>query len=145
MMKTYSPKLAEIKRSWYVVDAKGQTLGKMATKIAEILRGKNKPTFSPHLDCGDFVIVINAREIHMTGKKMTGKTYHHHTRRGNGLRETTPQRLMEKKPERIIMHAVAGMIPHTKLKKDILKKLKVYPGSEHKHSAQEPKPLHLNS
>ena len=142
-MKTYSPKQEDIKRQWYLVDAKDKTLGKIATKMADILRGKNKAMYSPHLDCGDFIVVINAKEIKLTGKKMSDKLYHHHTRHGKGLRETTPKRLMESKPERIIEYAVAGMIPHNKLKKDILKKLKVYGGSEHKHVAQEPQPLEL--
>jgi large subunit ribosomal protein L13 len=99
--------------------------------------------YSPHLDCGDFVIVVNAKEIKMTGKKVSDKLYQHHTRHGNGLRVTTPKRLLESKPERILEHAVAGMISQNKLKKDILKKLKVYGGSEHRHVAQEPKPLDL--
>lgn len=141
MMKTYSPKPADIKRQWFIVDAKGKTLGRIATKIADALRGKNKPTYSPHLDCGDFIIVINAKDLKLTGKKITDKKYHHHTRYGNGLRETTPQRLLERHPERILEAAVAGMIPHNKLKKDILKKLKVYAGEEHKHTAQNPVPL----
>lgn len=142
-MKTYSPKQSDIKHEWFLVDVKGKTLGKVATKIADILRGKNKPIFSPHLDCGDFVIAVNAKEMKLSGKKLTQKTYQHHTRYGAGLRETTPLRLLANKPEYILTHAVAGMIPHSKLKKDILKKLKVFGGSEHKHTAQSPKPLEL--
>ncbi len=144
-MTTYSPKLEDIKRQWLLIDVKGQVLGKMATRIADILRGKNKTIYSPHLDCGDFVIVINAKEVKLTGKKVSDKVYRHHTRHGNGLRETTPKRLLESRPERIIEEAVAGMIPHNKLKKHILKKLKVYGGSEHKHSAQEPKQLIISN
>lgn len=143
MNKTYAPKSEDIKKQWFIVDAKGKTVGRMATKIAEILRGKNKPVYSPHLDCGDFIVVINASEIRLTGNKMTDKIYHHHTHFGNGLRSYTPQELLGRKPERILEHAVAGMIPQNKLKKHILKKLKIYTGSEHKNQAQEPKALEL--
>lgn len=142
-MKTYSPKKSDIKHEWLVVDVSGKTLGRIATKIADILRGKNKPYFSPHLDCGDFVIAINAKDIRLTGNKMQDKEYHHHTRFPNGLRTTTPAKLMEKKPEEVLIHAVTGMIPNSKLKKDIMKKFKVFAGSEHNHSAQSPKELVL--
>jgi large subunit ribosomal protein L13 len=142
-MKTYSPKPTDIQRTWYIVDAKGKTLGKMATKIADILRGKNKPTFSPHLDCGDFVIIINAKDIKLTGNKLKQKTYFHHTRYPAGLRAVTAGKLMETRPEKIIEIAIAGMIPRNKIKKDILSKLKVYAGEEHKHSAQQPTPLEI--
>jgi large subunit ribosomal protein L13 len=142
-MKTYSPKPQDIERQWYIVDVKGKTLGKIATKIANILRGKNKPLFSPHLDCGDFVIVINAKDIKLTGDKLRQKTYYHHTRYPSGLRAVTAGELIDTRPERIIESAVAGMIAHNKLKKDIMSKLKVYPGSEHKHEAQQPKILEL--
>jgi large subunit ribosomal protein L13 len=142
-MKTFSPKQADIKPQWWVVDVKGKTLGKVATKIADILRGKNKPIFSPHIDCGDFVIVINAKEVKLTGNKLEGKLYHKHSRYPNGLKTTTARELMETAPEKIIESAVAGMVPHTKLKKDILSKLKVFSGSEHKHEAQMPKALEL--
>jgi len=142
-MKTYSPKQQDIKPQWWLVDVKGKTLGKVATKIADILRGKNKPTFAPHIDGGDFVVVINAKEIKLTGKKLEQKVYQHHTRYPNGLKTVTAGKLMETKPERVIENAVAGMIPHNKLKKDILKKLKVFGGSEHKHDAQQPKVLEL--
>lgn len=143
MNKTYAPKQSDIKRQWFLVDVKGKTVGRVATKIADILRGKHKAIYSPHLDCGDFVVVVNAKEIKFTGNKTTDKTYYHHTRFGNGLKSTTPQRLLEKKPEEIIAKAVAGMIPQNKLKKDILRKLKVYGGAEHKQTAQEPQPLEL--
>lgn len=143
MNKTYSPKQEDIKRKWFLVDVKGKTVGRIATKIADILRGKHKPLYSPHLDCGDFIVIVNAKEIKFTGNKTSDKKYYHHTRHGNGLRTTTPQRLLEKNPEEIIMKAVAGMIPQNKLKKDILRKLKVYGGSEHKQTAQEPQPLEL--
>jgi large subunit ribosomal protein L13 len=142
-MKTYSPKQQDIVREWYLVDVKGKTLGKVATRLADILRGKHKTTFSPHLDCGDFVIVINAKDIHLTGNKFDKKVYQHHTRYPNGLKTVTAGKLLETKPERVIEKAVAGMIPHNKLKKDILSKLKVYSGGEHKHEAQQPKILEL--
>lgn len=142
-MKTYAPKKSDIKHEWYVVDVSGKTLGRIATKIADILRGKNKPIFSPHLDCGDFVIAINAKDIKLTGNKMTDKKYNWHTRFPNGLKTKTPAEYMMNKPEEILSNAVAGMIPNSKLKKDILKKLKVYGGSEHIHSAQNPKQLEL--
>jgi large subunit ribosomal protein L13 len=101
-MKTYSPKAADIKHDWYLVDVKGKTLGKVATKLADILRGKNKPIFSPHLDCGDYVVVINAKEIHLTGNKLKDKEYNHHTRFGNGLRTTTAGELLNAHPERVL-------------------------------------------
>ena len=142
-MKTFSPKITDIKREWYLVDIKGKTLGKVATKIANILRGKNKPIFSPHLDCGDFVVAINAKEIKLTGNKLTDKVYHHHTRYPNGLRTSSAKELLEKKPCEVLRHAVAGMIPHNKLKKDILRKFKIFPGNEHRHSAQNPKILEI--
>lgn len=142
-MKTYSPKQSDIKHEWVLVDVKGKTLGKVATKIADLLRGKNKPTFSAHVDCGDFVVVINAKEIALTGKKTLQKVYQHHTRYPGGLKTVTAGKLLNEKPERVIEHAVAGMIPHNKLKKDILKKLKVFGGNEHDHIAQQPKPLEL--
>lgn len=142
-MKTYSPKAADIKHEWYIVDVKGKTLGKVATKLADILRGKQKPIFSPHLDCGDYVVVINAKEIHLTGNKLTDKEYHHHTRYANGLKTTTAQELLNLHPERVLESAVTGMIPRTKLRKDIMAKLKIFPGAEHIHAGQQPKPLDL--
>lgn len=142
-MKTYSPKKADIQHQWFVVDLKGKTLGHAATKIADILRGKNKPTFSPHMDCGDFVIVVNAKEVHLSGDKKAQKTYHHHTRYPGGLRSITAEKLLLKFPERVIEKAVAGMIPRNKLKQDILSKLKVYAGKNHQHEAQKPQPLEL--
>lgn len=142
-MKTFSPKHSEVERNWYVVDMKGKTVGKVATKIADILRGKNKPIYAPHVDCGDFIIAINVAEIHLTGSKWDKKTYARHSRYPGGFKETTAAEVRQKKPERILEAAVAGMIPRNKLKKDILSKLKIYAGSEHKHEAQSPKPLEL--
>lgn len=140
-MKTYSPKETDIQREWYIVDVAGKTLGKAATKIAEVLRGKNKTTFSPHLDCGDFVIVVNAKDIHLSGNKKLQKIYYHHTRYPGGLRAKRAEEYLAQKPEIILEKAVAGMIPPNKLKKHVLTKMKVYAGSEHKHEAQTPKPL----
>ncbi len=137
--KTYSPKVVDVQHNWLLIDVKGKTLGKVATTIAALLRGKHKPTFSPHIDCGDFIIVINAKEIHLSGMKKEQKTYNYHTRYPNGLKTTTAGKLLNEKPEKVLWNAVAGMIPHNKLKKDILQKLKIYSGGEHKHKAQEPK------
>lgn len=142
-MKTYSPKKSDLKPQWFIIDVKGKTLGKVATKIADILRGKNKPIFSPHLDCGDFVIILNAKEINLTGNKKLQKEYYHHTRFPGGLKTARAEEVLEKHPERVIEMAVAGMIPHNKLKKQILKKLKVFAGSEHNHQAQNPQPLEV--
>lgn len=142
-MKTYSPKKGDIKRNWHIVDAKGKTLGRISTKIADILRGKNKPMFSPHMDCGDYVVVINAKEIKLTGNKLSQKTYKRHSRYPGGFKEISVEKLLAQKPERVLEKAVYGMIPSTKIKKDILSKLKIYAGSEHKHGAQNPKPLEL--
>jgi len=142
-MKTYSPKKGEIKQEWYLVDLKGKTLGKIATKLADILRGKHKPTFSPHMDCGDYIVAINASELHFSGKKWEQKVYHKHTRFPGGLKSETAQEMKNRKPEQIIENAVAGMIPRNKLKKDILKKFKVFAGPEHNHQAQNPQPLEL--
>ena len=141
--KTYSPKKEELKKEWILIDVKNKTLGRIATKIADILRGKNQPHFSQHLDCGNFVVVINASELKLTGNKLRDKKYHHHTRYPAGLRTATPAELLEKAPEKILMNAVAGMIPQNKLKKDILKKLKIFSGPEHNLAAQNPKPIDL--
>lgn len=142
-MKTYAPKSTDIKQEWLIIDVKGKTLGKVATKIASVLRGKHKPQFSPHIDCGDFVVVINAKEVKLTGNKAGQKLYQHHTRYPNGLKTVTAEKLLQTKAEKVIENAVAGMIPHNKLKKDILRKLKVYSGSEHPHEAQQPKPFEV--
>jgi large subunit ribosomal protein L13 len=142
-MKTYSPKKADLTQQWFIVDVKGKTLGKVATKIADILRGKNKPIFSPHIDCGDFVIVINAAQIVLSGNKLKQKTYYHHTRYPAGLRAITAEKLMQTNAPKIIEFAVAGMIPRNKLKKDILSKLKIYSDASHKHEAQQPKVLEI--
>lgn len=140
-MSTYMAKPNEVQRDWYVVDAAGQTLGRLASEIAKILRGKHKPTFTPHVDTGDFVIVVNAEKVELTGKKLDQKKYYHHSGYPGGLKETTYRKLMDKKPELVIEKAVKGMIPHNKLGRQIIKKLKVYAGPDHPHQAQQPKEL----
>lgn len=140
-MKTYVPKADEVKREWYVVDAAGQTLGRLATRIATVLRGKHKATFSPHLDGGDFVIVINAERVALTGRKRQQKVYYHHTGYMGGLRELPFERMVESHPERVIRLAVWGMLPHNRMGRALLRKLKVYAGPQHPHQAQQPKPL----
>lgn len=140
-MKTYSPKKADINRKWYLVDAKGQTLGRLATKVAVKLRGKDKPLFAPHVDCGDFVVVINAAEVAVTGNKMDQKMYYRHSGYPGAIKKTPLKKMMQLKPESVIEKAIEGMIPGNRLRKDILKKLKVYAGSEHPHEAQKPEIL----
>ena len=142
-MRTYMAKPEEIERQWYVVDATGQTLGRLATKIADILRGKHKPIYTPHVDTGDYVIVINAEKIELTGKKWEQKKYYRHSGYPGGIKEITYDKLLKKKPELIIEKAVRGMIPHNRLGRQIIKKLKVYAGPDHPHQAQQPKELEL--
>ncbi len=137
-MKSFIAKPAEVERKWYVVDADGKTLGRLASEVASVLRGKNKPTFTPHVDCGDYVIVINAEKVAVTGKKRAEKIYKKHTGYPGGLREITFDKLQQKKPEEIIRHAVKGMLPDGKLGRQMFKKLKVYAGAEHGHAAQKP-------
>ncbi len=140
-MKTYSPKKQDIDRKWYIVDAKGKRLGRLATEIAVKLRGKDKPQFAPHIDCGDYVIVINAKEIAVTGNKMEDKYYYRHSGYPGGLRKKPLKQLLEENPEEVIIKAVRGMIPRNKLRKEVMMKLKVFAGSEHPHEAQKPQPL----
>jgi len=142
-MKTHIPKKDEIQKKWYVVDATGQVVGRLASKIARIIRGKHKPTFTPHLDTGDYVIVINAEKAVFTGKKEEKKLYHWYTGYPGGLRETTPARLRATHPERIIEHAVRGMLPKNKLGRKLAKKLFVYAGENHPHIAQKPEKIEL--
>ena len=142
-MSTYMAKPKDIERQWYLVDAADKTLGRLASKIADVLRGKHKPTYTPHLDTGDFVIVINAEKIKLTGNKWDQKKYYRHSGFPGGIKEITYRKLLEKKPEFIIEKAVTGMVPHNKLGEKVIKKLKVYAGSEHPHQAQEPKELEL--
>ena len=140
-MKTFMASPATIDRKWYVVDAAGMTLGRLASEVAKILRGKNKPIFTPHLDMGDYVIVINAEKISVTGKKLDQKVYYHHSGYVGGLKEVTLKEKMNKKPEQVIELAVKGMLPKGPLGRQMYKKLYVYAGPEHKHEAQKPEVL----
>lgn len=140
-MKTYTVKAGEIERRWYVVDARDQVLGRLASSIATILRGKHKPTYSPHLDVGDFVIVVNAKDIRLTGKKASQKTYFRHSGYIGGDRQIPFRRMRERHPDRVIKLAVKGMLPKNSLGRSMLRKLKVYAGPEHPHEAQLPEPL----
>ena len=138
---TYSFKENEIEKKWFLVDASGQTLGRVASRIAHILRGKHKPVFTPNVDCGDFVIVINAEKVNVEGKRAEMKTYFHHTGYPGGATVESYKELIKTKPERVFEHAVKGMIPHNRLGARIIKKLKVYRGAEHPHAAQRPEPV----
>jgi len=140
-MKTLTPTPDQIHRDWYVIDAEGQTLGRIATKIASILRGKNKPYFATNLDCGDFVVVINAEKVGVTGSKADAKVYQNYSGYPGGLREVSFKRMLDSKPEEIIRSAVKGMLPKNTLGRQMFKKLKVYAGTEHPHTAQQPKTL----
>ena len=140
-MKTYSAKPLEVERKWYLIDANGQTLGRLATTIANILRGKNKPQFTPHVDTGDYVIIVNADKIKVTGKKLEQKIYYNHSDYVGGMRETTLKEMLAKKPERVIELAVKGMLPKGPLGRSMYTKLFVYAGPEHKHEAQKPEAL----
>ena len=140
-MKTFMASPATIDRKWYVVDATDMTLGRLASEVAKVLRGKNKPIFTPHIDCGDTVIVINAEKIKVTGKKMDPKVYYHHSDYVGGLKEATLREKLEKKPEQVIELAVKGMLPKGPLGRQMFTKLHVYAGPEHKHEAQKPEVL----
>ncbi|MFQ5575873.1 MAG: 50S ribosomal protein L13 [Anaerolineae bacterium] len=140
-MKTYSAKAQEVTQKWYVVDAQGQTLGRLASRIATILRGKHKPIYTPHVDCGDYVIVINAKKVWTTGRKLDQKKYYRHSGYPGGLKEMTLRDRLNKFPERVIEAAVKGMLPKNKLGRKMFKKLNVYAGPNHPHAAQKPEPL----
>ena len=140
-MKTYMANPDKIERKWYVVDAEGQTLGRLAAEVAKVLRGKNKPEFTPHIDTGDNVIVINAEKIKVTGKKLDQKVYYHHSDYVGGMKETTLREMMAKKPEQVIELAVKGMLPKGPLGRTMITKLHVYAGAEHAHQAQKPEVL----
>lgn len=142
-MSTYVAKPAEIERKWYVVDADGLTLGRMASEIAKILRGKNKPQYTPFLDTGDFVIVVNASRLVLTGNKLDQKKYYHHTGYPGGLKDVSYRNLMQKRPEKAVELAVKGMLPKNALGRAMIKKLKVYAGPDHAHAAQKPEALKL--
>lgn len=142
-MKTFSPKPKDIDRQWYVIDARNQVLGRLASQIAHVLRGKHKPTFAPHMDVGDHVVVINADKVRITGRKAQQKKYTRYTGYPGGLRETVYEDMLKTYPERIIEHAVKGMLPHNRLGRQMFRKLKVYAGEEHPHHSQNPQPLEL--
>ena len=140
-MKTFMASPATIERKWYVVDAEGQTLGRLASEVAKVLRGKNKPIFTPHVDTGDYVIIINAEKVTVSGKKLDQKKYHHHSDYVGGMKETTLREKLAKKPEEVVELAVKGMLPKGPLGRQMYKKLFVYAGPEHKHAAQKPEVL----
>ena len=142
-MRTFTAKTAEIKRQWYVVDAQGQTLGRLASKIAPILKGKHKPTYTPHLDCGDYVIVINVDKVRVTGRKLDQKIYYRHTEYPGGLRSINLRDQLAQHPDRVLLSAVKGMLPKNRLGRQMIKKLKLYAGEAHPHQAQQPKSLPL--
>jgi len=137
-MKTYTARAGEVPRLWYVVDAQGKVLGRLASRIAMVLRGKNKPTFTPHMDTGDFVVVVNAAQVQLTGRKLDNKMYYRHSGFTGGLKTVSARGLLQKKPTDLLRHAVRGMLPKNSLGRQLLKKLKIYPGGEHPHQAQEP-------
>jgi len=142
-MKTFSAKPGSVDQSWYVVDARGKTLGRMASAIASRLRGKHKPEFTPHVDTGDFIIVVNAAEVSVTGNKAKDKIYHHHTGYPGGLKSISFEKLIEKAPEQAIELAVKGMLPKNSLGRQMLRKMKVYAGPNHPHEAQRPVPMEV--
>jgi large subunit ribosomal protein L13 len=143
MMGTYFAKPAEVVRKWYVVDANGKTLGRLAARVAILLRGKHKPTFTPHVDTGDHVVIINAEKVYLSGAKMETKTYSHHTGYPGGLKTVTARHLHEKKPTELLEKAIKGMLPKNTLGKQMARKLKVYAGAEHPHQAQQPEVITL--
>lgn len=137
-MKTFTPRPGEIQQNWYVIDAENKTLGRLSTQVASILRGKNKPYFSPNIDTGDYIVIINAEKVNLTGSKALQKVYQNFSGYPSGLKETSFKRMIVKKPEEIIIHSVKGMLPKNALGRQMLTKLKVYAGSEHPHTAQKP-------
>jgi len=141
--KTYSAKAEEVERTWYVVDAEGKTLGRLATEVARILRGKHKPIYTPHVDTGDFVIIVNADKIRETGKRLDQKMYYRHSGYMGGLKETSLRTMLDKHPERVLQLAVKGMMPKNSLGRKMYRKLKVYAAPDHPHAAQNPQPLEL--
>jgi large subunit ribosomal protein L13 len=141
MIRTYSAKTADIQRKWYLVDAEGQTLGRLATRVASVLRGKHKPIFTPHMDTGDHVVIVNAEKIHLTGDKVRRKTYYRHSGYPGGLKAETVEEVLRKKPSAILERAIKGMLPKNPLGKQMGRKLNVYAGSTHPHQAQQPEPF----
>ena len=142
-MKSYIAKPADVQRKWYIVDAEGKTLGRLATEIATVLRGKHKVTFTPHVDGGDFVVVVNASKVVLTGKKLDQKYYRYHTGYVGGLKEISYREMMEKKPEEVVAHAVSGMLPKNKLRARMMTRLRVFAGPNHDHAAQNPEVLNF--
>jgi len=142
-MKTYSAKPEDIRRDWYVVNASGKTLGRLATEIARRLRGKHKAEYTPHMDTGDYIVVINAKDVRVSGNKQKDKMYHHHTGYPGGIESINFEKLMQKKPERVIEKAVKGMLPKGPLGREMFRKLKVYAGDQHRHAAQQPQTLEI--
>lgn len=140
-MKSYTAREGEVLRQWYVVDAQDKVLGRLASRIAMVLRGKTKPTFTPHMDTGDFVVVVNAAQVQLTGRKLDNKIYYRHSGYPGGIKEISARKLLQKKPEEIVRHAVRGMLPKNSLGRQLLKKLKIYAGGDHPHEAQKPAPL----
>ena len=143
-MKTFSAKPAEVRRDWYLVDATGKTLGRLSTEIARRLRGKHKPEYTPHVDTGDYIVVVNAEKIRVTGNKLKDKLYHHHTGYIGNLKTISLEKLLEETPERVIEHSVKGMLPRGPLGRKMFAKLRVVAGPEHSHAAQQPIPLEIN-
>ena len=144
-MKTFSAKHAEVRRDWYVVDATNKTLGRLSTEIARRLRGKHKPEYTPHVDTGDYIVVVNAEKIRVTGNKLKDKMYHHHTGYIGNLKSTNLEKLLDEAPERALQYAVKGMLPKGPLGRRMLGKLRVFAGPEHSHAAQQPIPLDVNA
>lgn len=142
-MRTFTQKQEEIERDWYVVDAEGETLGRLASRIAPILKGKHKPIYTPHLDCGDFVVIVNAEKVRVTGRKLDQKLYYRHSGYPGGLKSISLRDQLNRYPERVLQAAIRGMLPKNKLGRRMIKKLKVYAGDAHPHEAQQPKPLEL--
>ena len=143
-MKTYQAKKEELEHQWYLVNAEGRVLGRLASGVAKILKGKNKPTYTPHLDTGDFIVVVNAEKVSLTGKKLKDKIYYHHTGYPGGIKAVSAEKLLAKKPAEMIRMAVKGMLPKNSLGRQMLRKLKVYAGPNHPHGAQKPIPLELS-
>ena len=142
-MKSYMQKKETVERKWYVIDAEGKSLGRVATKAATYLRGKNKPTYTPHIDCGDYIIIINASKVNLTGNKLDDKMYYNHSMYTGGLRERNARTMREQYPEEMVERAIKGMLPHNRLGRQMYKKLFVYAGSEHKQEAQKPEVLEV--
>ena len=142
-MRTYTPKAEDIQREWFVIDASGQTLGRLASQISSVLRGKHKPTYAPHVDCGDFVVVVNAHKVRVTGRKLDQKFYYRHSGYPSGLTAVSLRDQLDRHPDRVIRLAVRGMLPKNRLGRQMIKKLKIYAAPDHPHEAQQPKPLQL--